>query len=256
MKAQSQISACCIDHGEFLVLIPFNKKESSKSRLRDQYELESSVSSGTSISQFADSAWSDMVQDLSYLHGCSVEGREATVPESERGSSEVGGVDAELEASCSTSFLSSKAKGKVGFGYDGLNGSLDDVLRNFSLSPTEGFLNEQTGESFIKFLESVDCLTDPRNGSCMLAKQANSRSGNKKALNSTRGSSCICPIWLKKIMKAFSFLNVFSMFLQLQEEIMTVSRLEQATDQLQKRRLMFCMEDIHNLSRLCPKVLD
>ncbi|TYJ98237.1 putative ATP-dependent helicase YprA isoform X1 [Cucumis melo var. makuwa] len=255
LKPQSQISACCIDHGEFLVLIPFNKKESSKSRLRDQYELEFSVSSGTSISQFADSAWSDMVQDLSYLHGCSVEGREETVSESERASSEVGEVDAELEACCSTSSLSSKAKGKLGFGNDGLNGSLDDVLRNFSLSPTEGFLNEQTCESFIKFLESVDCLTDPRNGNCMLAKQANSRSGNKRAPNSTRGSSCLCPTWLKKIMKAFSFLNVFSMFLQLQEEIMTVSRLEQAMDQLQKRRIMFCMEDIHNLSRLCPKAV-
>ncbi|XP_038878310.1 uncharacterized ATP-dependent helicase YprA isoform X4 [Benincasa hispida] len=255
LKPQSQISACRIDHGEFLVLIPFNKKESSKSRLRDQYEQGSSVSCGSSISQFADSAWSDMVQDLSYLHGCSDERREENRPESERGSSEVGGVDAELVATCSTSSFSSKSKGKKGFAYDDLKGNLDDVLRKFSSSPSEGFLNEQTCESFIKYLESVDCLSDPRNGNCMLAKQANSRSGNKRAPNSTCGSSCLCPVWLKKTMKAFSFLNVFAMFLQLQEEIMTVSRLEQAMDQLRKRGITLCMEDIQNLSLLCPKAV-
>lgn len=256
MKPQSQISACRIDNGEFLVLIPFNKKESSKSLLRDQYEQGSSVSGGSSISQFADSAWSDMVQDLSYLHDCSTRGREDNGSERERGNSEVGGVDAELVATRSTSSSSSKAKGRKGFVYNGLKGNLDDVLRNLLSSPAEGGLSERTCENFVKFLESVDCLSDPRNGKCMLANQVSSRSGNKRAPNRTCGSSCLCPGWLKKIMKAFAFLNVFSMFLQLQEENMTVSRLEQAMDLLQKHGITLCMEDMKHLSLLCPKVLD
>lgn len=240
MKPQSQITACSIDHGEFIVLIPFNKKESSKFQLRDQYEQVPGVSAGSSISQFADSAWSEMVQDLSYLDDCSVRGREENGTERERESSEVGGV-------CSTSSYSSKGKGKR---------VLDGVMRNLLSSPTEGLLNERTCENFIKFLESVGCLSDSRNGKCMLAKQANSRCGSKKTPNTTWCSSCICPVWLKKVMKTFAFLNVFSMFLQLQEEIMTASRLEQAMDLLQKRGTTLCMEDIKHLSLLCPEVLD
>ncbi|XP_022135057.1 uncharacterized protein LOC111007140 isoform X2 [Momordica charantia] len=254
LKPQSLIGACRIDHGEFLVLIPFNKKESSKSQLRDQYEQRSSVSDRSSISQFADSAWSDMVQDLSYLHDCSLQGRDENVHERERGNSEIGDVEAELVGTSSSSSSSSKAKGKKGFVFNDLKGN-DDVLRNLLSSHTEGFLNEHTCENFLKFLESVDCLSDPRNGECMLAKQANSRGANKKVPHRTYSPSCLCPVWLKKIRKAFSFLNVFSMILQLQEKIMTVSRLEQAMDLLQNHGITICTEDIKHLSLLCPKAV-
>ncbi|XP_023531211.1 uncharacterized protein LOC111793522 isoform X1 [Cucurbita pepo subsp. pepo] len=255
LKPQSEISACRIDKGEFLVLIPFTKKESSKPQLRDQYVQGSSVSGGSSISQFADSAWSDMVQDLSYLHDCSVQGREGNGLESERGNFETGGVDAELAATCSTGSSSLKAKGKKGFVCNDSNGILDDILRNLLSSPTVAFLSEYNCENLIKFLESVDCLSDPRNEKCLLAKQANSRSGNRKAPNRTHCSSCLCPVWLKKIMKAFAFLNVLSMFAQLREEIITASRLEQAMDLLQKHGITLRMEDMKHLSLLCPKVV-
>ena len=71
LKLQSRIGTLEIGNGEFLVLVPFTKKDNTSQTTRSQNSNHSKTSmqvpNQPSISKFADSAWSDMMQDLTYL---------------------------------------------------------------------------------------------------------------------------------------------------------------------------------------------
>ena len=67
LKLQSRIGTLEIGNGEFLVLVPFIKKDTSQTtRTQNSNRSKTSmqVPNQPSISKFADSAWSDMMQDL------------------------------------------------------------------------------------------------------------------------------------------------------------------------------------------------
>jgi len=70
------------------------------------------------------------------------------------------------------------------------------------------------------------------------------------------GTSCLCPAWLKLIMKAFAFLNIFSAFHHLQQKKLTTARLEEVLNKLGKSGIKLDMKNIEHVSLVCPKVLD
>ena len=75
LKLQSRIGTLELGNGEFLVLVPFTKKvisQTTRTQNSTQSKTSMQVLNQPSISKFADSAWSDMMQDLSYLGDTSV----------------------------------------------------------------------------------------------------------------------------------------------------------------------------------------
>ncbi|KAF3438025.1 hypothetical protein FNV43_RR20781 [Rhamnella rubrinervis] len=240
LKLQSRIGTLEIGNGEFIVLVPFTKKDTRQRTNQSKTSMQ--VPNQPSISKFADSAWSDMMQDLSYLGDTSV---------SEEPDSKIGSFNLRDRRDASTgiaSSCSSKAKRKRGIDYD-------DLLYDILWSPNgKNVLDEQYCEKFIKFLDSVNCLSDLHSGNCMLSIRACSRVLGI-GLPTNDGSTCLCPTWLKMLLKAFAFLNVFSAFLQLQQARTTSALLEEALDQLGKFGVKLGMKDLEHLSLISPKVV-
>ena len=122
LKLQSRIGTLEIGNGEFLVLVPFTKKVISQTT-RTQNSIQSKTSmqvlNQPSISKFADSASSDMMQDLSYLGATSV----SQAPELKVGSFNL--TDRRDALVGTASSWSSKAKRKRGVDCDDL---LYDIL--------------------------------------------------------------------------------------------------------------------------------
>ncbi|CAH1422386.1 unnamed protein product [Lactuca virosa] len=77
LSLQSQISSTLISHGEFIVLLPFTKKDKQKIVEPCENETNSQNFHQCSTSKFAESAWSDMMQDLSSLRDAEIDGNES-----------------------------------------------------------------------------------------------------------------------------------------------------------------------------------
>ena len=246
LRLQSSIISHSIDHGDFLVLVPFTKKEPSETQKSEQ---SNNTLNNNSILKFADSAWSDMMQDLSYLRETS---NDETPTNHNVGSFSLGdGKDIMSAISSSRSF---EEKGERGFDFDrGIGLPYDLILSSLQFS-REGVFDEDNCEVFVKVLESVNCLSDQRFGFCLLSRKANFRAG-EMGVGANNGSSCLCPAWLKIIMKAFAFVNIFSAFLHLQQKIITTTHLEEALNRLGKSGIELGMKDIEHLSIISPKVL-
>ncbi|XP_059453824.1 uncharacterized protein LOC132184275 isoform X1 [Corylus avellana] len=257
LRLQSQISTYPFENGEFIVLVPFTKKDM---RAREFEQSKTSLNSphNSSISKFADLAWSDMMQDLSYL--CETSGNE-TCTNRKVGSFSLGDGRDIMEGNSSLgdrketmvgmpSSCSFEAKRKRGFDFDKWMGLPYDLILDTLRFNSKEALDEHNYEVFLKVLESVNCLSDPHSGFCLLSRKANFWAGG---VGVGSGSSCLCPAWLKMIMKAFAFLNIFSAFHHLQQKKLTTSCLEEVLTQLGKSGIKLCMKDIEHLSLVCPK---
>lgn len=262
MRLQSQISTYPFDNGEFIVLVPFTKKD-MRTQEFEQSKTSLNSPNNSSISKFADLAWSDMMQDLSYL--CETSGNETRTnrkvgsfslgdrSEIMAGNSSLG--DRKETMVGTPSSCSLEEKRKRGFDFDKRMGlPYDLILDTFQFNSKE-VLDEHNCEVFLKVLESVNCLSDPHSGFCLLWRKANFRGGGM-GVGPKSGSSCLCPDWLKMIMKAFAFLNIFSAFHHLQRKNLTTTCLEEVLNQLGKSGIKLDMKDIEHLSLVCPKVLD
>ncbi|PQP93687.1 putative ATP-dependent helicase YprA [Prunus yedoensis var. nudiflora] len=246
---QSKIGSLNIKPDEFLVLVPFSKKEpnNKQSQRSDQSKasLNGSDKSST-ISNFADSAWSDMMQDLSSLRENS---SNQTPMEPIVGSFNLG--DRTEVTNETSTCCSSGAKREKGLDSDDI---MLDILRCSRRS--KNVLDEHNFTRFVEVLASVSCLSDPYNGDCMLWRRVHlRRHGFGTGLPKSSGSSCLCPPWLKIIMKAFAFLNTFSAFIQSRQERTTSILLEQALGHLLKFGVELGLKDIKNLSVISPKVV-
>ncbi|XP_024168520.1 uncharacterized ATP-dependent helicase YprA isoform X1 [Rosa chinensis] len=238
LRLQSRIGTHGIKPGEVLVLVPFVKKvANNQSQKCDQSDPSLNTSANRSMSKFANSAWSDMMQDLSYLRDGSSDG---TPSVSNIGSFSVG--DGSGDCSC-------EVKRKRGFGCDEM------ILDMLWASRSKSVLDEQNSRRFVELLESVNCLSDPYSGDCMLWRRKASLQGFGLGLPNSNGNSCLCPEWLKKIMKGFAFLNIFSALVQLQQERTTSTLLEQALKQLATFGVKLDMQDMEHLSVISPKVV-
>ncbi|KAJ7978775.1 ATP-dependent helicase [Quillaja saponaria] len=236
MRLQSQISSYYIENGEFLVLVPFVKKQScqiQKCYQAENSEASSNFPASASTSKIADSAWSDIMDDLSYL-------REAVASNNDNpDTSKLGtfNVEARKNVEC-----------------DEQKGLSYHLVLNTLQYPCKDAIGEQNCEVFTKFLESVNCLSDMRRGYCKLFHKASLRRGGMGS-DTNGGQSCMCPAWLKTIMKAFAFLNSFSAFLYLQCKKTSTPLLEEALSELGKFGVKLGIRDMEHLSLLCPKLI-
>lgn len=242
LKLQGRIGTLDMDNSEFLVLVPFTKKDTNQTQNSNQSKTTMKVPNQPSISKFAESAWSDMIQDLSYFSDNSV----AKAPELEIASNLRDRRDASA-GPANFSFSEAKRKRVI---------DCDDLLYDILWAPkSKDVLNENNCKKFIEFLDSVYCLSDLHSGNCMLSIRSCSRAF-AIGLPKNDGSTCLCPTWLKILLKAFAFLNVFSAFLQLQQARTTLNLLEEALDQLGKFGVKLCIKDLEHLSIISPKVID
>ncbi|KAI3785640.1 hypothetical protein L1987_44764 [Smallanthus sonchifolius] len=229
LNLQSQISSNSISDGEFIVLIPFMKKDKQKSVDPCTNYLNTNQ---CSTSNFADSAWSDMMKDLSSLR--EIDGDESHHPVGFEGA-----------------YPNTKHEADRG-DFESLVDETVLILNTLQSCDSDE-LDVKSCEKFMQVLESVNCLYDPKSKNCML-RNTNILCGEMEhAADSSY--SCLCPSWLKVVLKMFYFLNIYSTFLQVQQKKVSLLSLEEGLNQLSKFGLGFNCADLENLSLLCPKVI-
>ncbi|KAL5818090.1 hypothetical protein ACOSQ3_026468 [Xanthoceras sorbifolium] len=248
LSLQSQVSSVSIEPGEFLVLIPFTKKERPQTPKADFSETSSSVAKHNLISKkLADLTYSDMMRELSSLH-----------------EEESSNISSSQPKDCALNTMDFRkvnrepleTKRKRGVDCNNLEARPYEFLWSVLRSTNKNALEGQNCEKFVEVLESVNCLSDPNSGNCMLLREANRRSSGEGIFKSSNnGSSCLCPDWLKKIVEAFAFLSIFSAYLQLQGKKVTLTHVKDALDQLAKFGVQLGIKNIEHLSTLCPKVV-
>ncbi|MBA0714483.1 hypothetical protein Golax_013454 [Gossypium laxum] len=229
LNLQCKVSSLAFQSGEFFVLIPFTKKN------KPQVENPSFSNDASAATSFADSTYSDMMQEFSYLRDNSRKFSEGN----NNNSNGHGGDDDD-------SFKSRRIQGGNIDKDERNEGHPYDLLWNVLRSSDRDLFEEKNCEKFVEVLQSMNCLSSPYSGKCMLLSEAIFRTSDDHA-------SCLCPTWLRGLVEAFALLSILWAFLQLQTERMTTSRLKQVLGHLEKFGVGICMEDIEHLSVLCPK---
>ncbi|KAL2639720.1 hypothetical protein AAZV13_06G185700 [Glycine max] len=236
LRLQTQIGSFPIQHGEFLVLVPFAKKEKEPSRTHES-DTVSNVPTSTTL---ADSTWSTIKEDLSLLHD------DDTTENCDNASNSESKKEEMLQTQSIAGLGSEK---QIELPYHLILDTLQDS--------SEGVLGEHNCEVFVKVLESVNCLSDLPLGHCKLLKQACEKRGGGGGLRKrvSDAAMCICSPWLKIVVKAFAFVNIFSTFLYLQRRELTLVLLEEALSELAKFGVKLGLDDIKLLSLLCPHLV-
>ncbi|KAF9587578.1 hypothetical protein IFM89_004036 [Coptis chinensis] len=206
MRMESIISSYTIEKEEFIVLVPFTKKNIQSQTHSKPYDQ---LVKRTPSSNCTDSTWDDLMQDLSSFV--------------ERNRNNKGLYE-----------IPKKDESRNGLVGDVINGGKSGIV-----------LDEKGYEKVVKVMDRVNCLCDAKSLECLISK----------LLGFSYGKSCHCPVWLKKLLKVFSFLNIFSGFLQMQSVDVTCDRLNGAMKKLGVFGLDLCIEDVKQLSVLCPKIV-
>jgi DEAD/DEAH box helicase domain-containing protein len=234
LSLKTQIDTLSIENGEFLVLVPFNKKKDPpKTPTPDFYK---NAPTKPSISTLADSTFYEMMQDLSFL--------------SEKPTTSTS-TSTNSTAATQPDYMFSGYKRKRGFQDTPTSSSSDQkfcFLWSVLRSPNKNnyIVDDKTKcEKFVEVLDSFSCLTK-HSRTCVFLDLG--LCGDKRP-------SCFCPAWLKRIMQAFAFLNIFTAFLQMQRREITSDSLKEALKNLAKSGLKAGFEDIELLSVLYPKVI-
>lgn len=218
MQLHDQIGSYHIESGEFVVLIPFVKKEPTQKEKPDSVFSSPNVACNASTSNFADTTWSNIMEDLSELR--------ETAEEIDVNKEKI--VEVEMKRGLGS-------EKEINLPYHMILNTLDDTSRS--------------AEGFSKVLESVNCLSDLPLGYCKLLKRACLKG------NDGSGVTCLCPPWLKMVLKSFAFINIFSAFLHLQSRKVTMTLLDEALDQLAKFGVKLGVHDMKRLSLLCPHLV-
>ncbi|KAL2462078.1 ATP-dependent helicase [Abeliophyllum distichum] len=247
LKMQRGISSYSLFPGEFIVLIPFTKKDKQQTERMEEYAGPSKDPNPkeSSVNNMAESAWSELMQDLSALHDTS---SNENLPNVELKSMNVEYEDNHAERK------TSRTKRKRLPNRDKKEGPLDDLLLRMLKKSSNEVLDEQNCKVFIEVLESSSCLNDPGLGTCVMGEAADMQD-NKTDPCTSNSSLCKCPPWLKDIMMAFSFSNIYSAFLQLRQQKITISALQGALDQLHRFGFRPGIMELEHLSELCPQVI-
>lgn len=231
-----------------MVLVPYAKKDQQQTRPDNKAVTTLKGQSKFSTSKASDSVWSDMMQDLSFLrdipreeNSCNLESNGTNFANSN-----------EVRWGSYTS-TSSEPKMKKRLNSDKQAGHIDDLIISILGSSENTQLDEQNCKRFMQVLESVNCLSNPHSGECVL-KEAYLQDNDQNPL-ANENDLCLCPSWLKIVMKAFYFLNIYSAYLHVQRDKVTVTCLKESLDQLYKLGLQVGIADLEILSHLCPKVI-
>ena len=186
-----------VNSGEFLVLVPFVKKQRPQTPKPDLSEPPLTPS-------FSNSAYSEMIRES--LH-------------SRAENHSVGVKRKRDQYTCPVEFL----KG---------------VLESDCRDEFEG----QNKEKLAEVLKARNCLSSPGFGKCLMSGE-------------TSSYSCSCPDWVKLSMETFTFLNLFSSLIESLGEKLYFNRLEESLARLATSGVRVGVEDVKNLSILCPKVI-
>ncbi|KAL8042408.1 hypothetical protein ABFX02_09G048500 [Erythranthe guttata] len=237
LKLQSEISRYSIGFGDFLVVVPFVKKD----RHRVETPSEDPNPNHKFETELAESAWSDLMQDLSSIQDTSNCGN---LPEVELKSTNSENENARDRGGIST--RATKRKNASDKGKE-RGPSYDDVLLSILQTCGGNMFDEQSIKTFIEFMDSLCCLSSPATGCCVM------REANANALPD--GELCVCPLWLKDIIRAFSFINIYSACLQLWQKNITFSAFKGPLDQLHLFGFRPGIADLELLSQVCPQVI-
>ncbi|KAL8134877.1 uncharacterized protein LOC141713110 isoform X2 [Apium graveolens] len=234
--------------GDFFIFMPFTKKDQNKEQKSEEVTTASNVTSQCSSSNLADSAWSDLMQDLSCMQNT------ATVANQD---------DTDLQGLTSDNtpgFIrrhnvtrSSGTKWRTKAVSSEHEEIINSLIESILQSSSNEVFDSKNWEKFLLLSESINCLADPLSGICMLAK-AFSKDGETGQYVSKDGL-CLCPSWLKDLMKRFCFLNLYSEVLEIQGKRVTSSGLKGTLDQLTEFGFQIGISDLEELSVLCPKVV-
>lgn len=242
LALENKLSSYSIGDGDFLVLVPFVKK--------DRQQTEQSATS-PDITRFAtskqyESTWCDVVEDLSVLR--------STISSKNQNNIELESVNFKNRQAQNVNVSSSgtsQRKRKLKSASNKTEQPTDELIFDILQSPSSS-MDEQASK-FIMVLDSVNCLIDPSSGNC-ICNEAH-RQNTEMNLRSTKSNLCSCPSWLKSKMKLFSFVNIYSAVIQLQHGKITLCSLKQALDQLSKFGFQSSITDVEHLSDICPQVL-
>ncbi|VVB13674.1 unnamed protein product [Arabis nemorensis] len=106
----------------------------------------------------------------------------------------------------------------------------------------DAFKGQNTEKKLAEVLKSRNCLTSPGFGKCLMSRE-------------TSSYSCSCPDWLKLIMETFTFLNLFSSLIESLGDKLYFTCLNESLDRLAMSGVRVGIEDVKNLSIICPKVV-
>ncbi|KAL5725762.1 hypothetical protein ACHQM5_008871 [Ranunculus cassubicifolius] len=219
MKLSSSISSYSVGREDFIIMVPYKKDTANKSisKVWDR----SSTPSKTSSSAAAESIWSDLMQDISERNQHAEEIQENGV---------LGSSSSNLEET-----QRDETRSRL----------IEDVINSSQSSKSKSVLDETGYEKIALFSYSMNCMCDRKTGKCLSAA----------ILDLDSEKSCQCPIWLKKLLKVFSFLNIFSGFLLTQRLELTWDRLKGAMMNLGRFGLEVGIEDVKHLLVVCPKIV-
>ncbi|KAK6148650.1 hypothetical protein DH2020_019562 [Rehmannia glutinosa] len=242
LNLKSQIGSYLIGDGEFLVIVPFVKKDR-----QHRVEASETPSEGPNpdvkfAAELAESAWSDLRQDLSSYQEISNHENLA-----EAGFKPMNPENAHDKG---TSSRTTKSKNELIKGKE--KGTPYDVLLSILQTSGDNLFDEQILKKFIEFMDCSSCLSNPATGICVM-REAHALLVSEE--DPCKSSLCLCPLWLKDLMRAFSFINVYSACLQLWQKKITISALKRPLDQLHKFGFRPGIADLELLSQVCPQVI-
>ncbi|XP_057459409.1 uncharacterized protein LOC130750031 isoform X1 [Actinidia eriantha] len=247
LDLQSKISTHSIEPEEFMVLVPYTKKDQQQTKQDNKTVTHLKDKNEFSDSKAADSAWSDMMHDLSFLRNITRENQRNVDSKS------ANSADTNEVAGVSPINWCSETKLKNRFRCDAQEGHIDDVIISILHSYEMAQLDQRNCKRLMQVLELVNCLSNLHSGNCMF-KEAYLHGSNVNPYGN-KNNLCLCPSWLKTVMKAFYFLNIYSAYLQMRCERITSACLKEALDRLDKFGLQVGIADVEHLSVLCPQVV-
>lgn len=129
--------------------------------------------------------------------------------------------------------------------------SICDLVDDLLHSGCSTSLNVQTCEKIHQIVGEEHCLHDSELGNCLLFEEF----PTAQVSGSLESKFCVCPAWLKKLLKAFCLLNILSSFVQLVGKNITHSYLEETIKHFNRTGSeVISIVEVMQLSVLCPKV--
>ncbi|CAM8938571.1 unnamed protein product [Rhodiola kirilowii] len=239
LNLKTRLDYQAISRGSFIVIIPFIMKGTKKAQQCSDpvVEREQGVENRSSVN-IADLAWQDIMNDVSDLR------------------------DISNSANDHSSEIRNPGSGVTGVGCSTFSGEKtciseeeirDDLIVSILQSHNESGLLGENCITLVKVLEMVGCLSDQESGECLLYRKSRILNHCESLSNKNDIRSCVCPSWLKAVLKAFTFLNIVSANLQQQGNDTTWDFLTEVLVHLENSGLLIGLENLDALSLLCPK---
>lgn len=243
LQLKSEMSSYTVGVGEFLVAVPFMKKDrQDKHRVGASETSPKDSNINEKLRNDSESVWSDLMQDLTSSQDAS---NDENLTEAGLKSKNSGNEDASKRR---TSSCTKREKNVIN---EDKERPPCDALLSILQTSGDGMLNEQSIKKLLQYIDSSSCLSYPATGSCVM-READTLVGCK--LDPCKSNLCLCPLWLKDVIRTFSFVNIYSAYLQLSHKQITIDAVREPLQQLQKFGFHPGIVDLELLTQVCPEV--